>query len=124
MGSYKALGFDGFRPLFYQSKWSIVGEGLSEFVSSVFAGRHEVKNHNRTLISLIPKRDKPESVGHFRPISLCSIHYKVLTKVITRRLRLLMDSLASPNQSSFIRGRRIQDNIIIGQEIMHIMKKS
>ncbi|KAK4253749.1 hypothetical protein QN277_010385 [Acacia crassicarpa] len=104
MGPYKAPGFDGFPPLFFQSKWSVVGEDLCNFVKSVFTGRHDLKDHNRTLISLIPKIDRPESVGHLRPISLCSVHYKVLTKVIAGRLRHLMDSLVSPNQSSFIKG--------------------
>ncbi|KAK4282132.1 hypothetical protein QN277_013544 [Acacia crassicarpa] len=123
LGAFKAPGFDGYPPIFFQSKWNIVGESLCNFVKSVFEGSEDLSVHNNTLISLIPKRDRPEIVGHFRPISLCSVHYKVVMKVITGRLRGLMDTIVSPFQASFIKGRQIHDNIIVGQEVLHTMKK-
>lgn len=89
-----------------------------------FKGENLVAEANKALISLIPKRKQPKMVGHFRPISLCSTHYKCVTKILTRRMRNMMDDLISPYQSSFVPGRHIRDNLVIGQEIMHIMKKA
>ncbi|XP_028767839.1 uncharacterized protein LOC114725488 [Neltuma alba] len=124
MGPYKAPGVDGFSPIFYQSNWSIVGAKLCDFVREAFLTKNVEVEDNRTLISLIPKNENPQLVGHFRPISLCTVHYKCITKIIAIRLRSVMDNIISPYQTSFIKGRNIQDNIIVGQEIMHIMKKS
>ncbi|KAK4284609.1 hypothetical protein QN277_001415 [Acacia crassicarpa] len=124
IGSFKSPGIDGFPAIFYKSNWGTVGPSLCSFVKGVFRGNVPLEEANRTLISLIPKRDNPVQVSHFRPISLCTVHYKCITKVITLRLKEVMNDIVSPFQSSFIRGRHIHDNLIIGQEIMHIMNKN
>ncbi|KAK4264615.1 hypothetical protein QN277_025768 [Acacia crassicarpa] len=124
MGSYKAPGVDGFPPLFYKSNWSTVGSSLCEFVKKAFRREISLSKANETLISLIPKRDNVQLVSHFRPISLCMVHYKCITNLIAMRLREVMKDLVSPFQSIFIKGRCIQDNIIVGQEILHIMGKN
>lgn len=60
----------------------------------------------------------------FRPISLCNVIYKLVYKVITNRLKSLMDSIISSSQSAFILGYIIIDNIIIAHEVMHSMKNN
>lgn len=124
MGPYKAPGFDGFPPIFFRSNWEIIGESLCRFITEFFQGTKSVEEANKTLISLIPKKDNPFLVSHFRPISLCTVHYKCIAKIINQRLKVCLDSIISPFQASFVLGRQIQDNIIIRQEIMHIMKKT
>ncbi|KAK4285485.1 hypothetical protein QN277_002177 [Acacia crassicarpa] len=124
MGSHKAPGVDGFPPLFYKSNWKTVGPTLCDFVKKAFKKEVSLVETNQTLISLIPKRDRVELVSHFRPISLCTVHYKCITKVLAMRLRGIMNDLISPFQASFIKGRCIQDNIVVGQEILHIMGKN
>ena len=78
---------------------------------------------NSTLISLIPKMKSLEVVAHLRPISLCNMNYKVVTKVIVNRLRPLLNELVGPEQASFISWRQSCDNVIIIQELLHIMRK-
>ncbi|XP_028800180.1 uncharacterized protein LOC114755464 [Neltuma alba] len=124
MGPYKAPGFDGFSPIFFQYNWETVGPFVCKFVKGVFQGNLRLDDSNKTLISLIPKRENPEVITHFRQISLCSVHYKCITKIIANRLKVVMDDLVSPYQASFIKRRHIQDNIIIGQELLHVMSKA
>lgn len=77
---------------------------------------------NKTLLVLIPKIQNPERVNQFRPISLCSVAYKILTITIVNRLRPFMKKLISQNLSSFIPGRDIAGNIIVAQEVIHSLK--
>lgn len=96
MGPYKAPGVDGFPPIFYQRNWEVVCSDLLKFVSGAFEGSIDISEANWTLISLIPKRDQPQRVEHFRPISLCTVQYKCVTKIVARRLRSILGELVSP----------------------------
>ncbi|XP_028120068.1 uncharacterized protein LOC114317531 [Camellia sinensis] len=122
IGAFKALGKDGIQALFYQKYWHIVGHSVCEFVLSCFQNKKVSDEVNETLIVLIPKLENPEHIKQFRPISLCNVPYKIITKIIVGRIRPLLDTLISPNHSSFILGRSTADNIIITQEILHILR--
>ena len=78
---------------------------------------------NQTLVVLIPKRIGPKLFGHFRLISLYTIVYKIVSKVIVNRIRPFMQQFVSPLQAAFIPGRKGHDNMIITQEILHSMEK-
>ena len=76
--------------------------------------RHKVPDYlNQTFVALIPKQAGPETVSHYRPISLCNTIYKVISKIIVLRIRPLLPSLISPMQIAFLEGRRGTDNVII-----------
>ncbi|KAH9706363.1 hypothetical protein KPL70_012184 [Citrus sinensis] len=60
--------------------------------------------------------DHPTSLKMFRPISLCTVPYKTVTKIITNRLQAFLPNLIGPQQTSFVPGRHITENIVIAQE--------
>lgn len=72
---------------------------------------------------MIPKIDHSESMSDFRPIGLCNTIYKLVTKIITHRVRPIISNLVSPFQSSFIKNRGIEDNVIVVKEVAHISIK-
>ena len=78
---------------------------------------------NETMIVLIPKVDNPELVSHFRPISLCNVIYKVLSKCLVNRLRPMLDDIISEAQSAFVPGRLITDNALLAFECLHYIQQ-
>ena len=70
---------------------------------------------------MIPKTKKPESVTDLRPISLCNVVYKVVSKVLSKRLRYALPEIITQHQSAFVPGRLISDNIIIAYELTHYL---
>lgn len=122
IGAFKAPGPDGVQGIFYHKFWDIVGPSVCMFVKNCFANKEIPIEANETLITLIPKIDNSENIKQFRPVSLCNVSYKIITKIIVNRIRPLIDQIISPNQSSFISCRSTTDNIIITQEILHTLR--
>ena len=81
MAPLKAPGLDGMPPLFFQTFWSDIGMDVSEVVLSCLNSGTILKSINHTFITLISKLKTPEIVALFRPISLCNVIYKILSKV-------------------------------------------
>ena len=90
-----------------------MGKSVIEEVQKVFDDRRMPKALNSTHIALIPKIQGLETLGNYRPISLCNTVYKVVTKIIVARLRSYLNKLISPMQTVFVLGRKGIDNIII-----------
>ena len=91
-------------------------------INEFFCSGKLLREVNHTFITLIPKVDQPHTTAQFRPISLCTTLYKIISKILANRLRPLLNKILSPFQSAFIPGRSIHDNILINHEIMHKFK--
>ena len=83
---FSAPGDDGFNAKFYQFFWEIIKEDVIRAVRSFFAGGRMLKSFNHTKICLIPKVTNAISMAQVRPISLCTVFYKVISKILVHRL--------------------------------------
>jgi hypothetical protein len=111
----------GFSACFYQRSWgtvrSDVGKAVLDFLNfGVFD-----PSLNTTHIVLIPKVKNPFRITDYRPISLCNVLYKLMSKVIANRMKRILNAIISLNQSAFLLGRLITDNVIVAFEALHSM---
>ena len=81
-----------------------------------------ISDLNYTHIVLIPKIKSPEKMSNYRPISLCNVIYKIISKVLANRLKPMLHSIILETQSAFIANRFITNNILIAFKSLHHMK--
>lgn len=93
-------------------------------VNSFTSRGYLLKELNQTSITLIPKNNAAYHFADYRPISLCNVSYKIISKLLTHRLKDILPDLILPHQSGFIKGRLITDNILIANEILHRFHRS
>jgi len=77
---------------------------------------------NANFISLVPKTDNPSSFEDFEPISLCNCLYKIISKVISRKLKVILSKHISRENFGFLEGRQIHEAIGVAQEGLHNIK--
>ena len=122
IGDLKAPGPDELHAIFYKRFWSMLGDDLTEEVLQAVNACSIPTGWNDTAIVIIPKINSPEKVTQFRPIILCNLVYKVISKMIVARLKIILLDIISPTRSAFVRGRLITDNILVAYECFHTIK--
>ncbi|GJT01427.1 hypothetical protein Tco_0822596 [Tanacetum coccineum] len=119
MGNDKAPGPDGYTVAFFKESWDIVADDFVDAVCEFFTNGKLLRELNHTIITLIPKVSNPTRVTDYRPISCCNVMFKCISKIIVNRIKESLKTLVSLNQSAFVPGRSIADNILLTQELMH-----
>jgi hypothetical protein len=87
-----------------------------------FQNQQLLFEQNHIHIALVPKQIGSHFVHHFRPISLCNISYKIITKILANKLKSILPKIIYLIQSAFVSSRNIQDNIILAHELLHTYK--
>eukprot|EP00253_Pinus_taeda_P007706 PITA_07706 len=119
MPNDKAPGPDGFTINFYKACWKIVKNDIWEIVEDSRRSKTILKSLNSTFIALVPKVEEANTPEKFRPMALCNVIYKIISKVIANRLKMILPGIISQEQSGYVEGRQILDNILLAQEMIH-----
>jgi hypothetical protein len=119
MKKHASPGPDGFNVAFYTSTWSWIGDDVTNMVRNFYITSILPPRINDTNIALVPKMLVCHLPSDFRPISLCNIIYKIIANSLANRLKKQLPDYIHPSQQAFIEGRRINNNIIVAQEIAH-----
>jgi hypothetical protein len=123
MAPSKAPGVDGFTAGFFQRHWDLLKQDIVQAVLDFLNGGVLPTGMNDTSITLIPKVKHPQKISQYRPISLCSVLYKIGAKCIANRFRGFLGDIIGEEQSSFIPGHLITDNVLIAYESVHVMRR-
>jgi len=100
----------------------LVGKDLLEAVEETRLRCEVIRSINSTFIALIPKFNSPNSFSDFCPIAMCNLCYKIIAKIISRRIRNILSLSLSKEQLGFLKGRHILDAIGTVQECLHNIK--
>ena len=119
-----APGPDGMPPLFYHHFWPTVKFIVIHTVLNFLNHGSAPPKFHDTHIVLIPKIKNPEKVTDYRPISLCNVAYKIASKMVANRMKVVLQDIINENQSEFVAECLIIDNVLVAHELMnHINKK-
>lgn len=115
----KAPGPDGFPMAFCQRFWKMVKKEVIDFVEEFSQSGKLSKGLEASFIALIPKKAGALGIKDYRPISLLGRLYKILTKVLARRIQKVLPKIISSEQGAFVKGRQILDGILVASECVH-----
>ncbi|CAN1757082.1 Putative ribonuclease H protein At1g65750 [Linum perenne] len=121
MSPNKAPGPDGLNPCFFQTFWHAMGGAISASCRRWLNEFSIPATVHATNIVLLPKKQNPASMADLRPISLCDVRYRLVSKVLANRLRQIIPQIIGIEQSAFVEGRSIIDNVLIATETLHTM---
>ncbi|CAA7037520.1 unnamed protein product [Microthlaspi erraticum] len=122
IGPDKASGHDGFSASFFRHFWTDVGEDVCLMVKKFFVTGELEPRMNHTQLCLIPKVADSDQISDYKPISLCTVNYKIISKILVLRLKKILGVIISDNQAAFVLGRQIHDNVMVAHELIHALK--
>ena len=120
MANGKAPGHDGFTIEFFKACWDLVKQDVWEVVKDSRRSSSILKSLNSTFIALI-RKEEAACTPKFRPISLCNVLYKIISKVMANILKPILPLIISKEQSGYVEGRKIMDNVLLAHEMIHTL---
>ena len=118
----KAPGYDGFNLKCIRKMWHVIDEDFYTAILDFFETGNLHCSFNTTWVILVPKKSEAKEVTDYRPISLVGSVYKVIAKILSKRLRSVLPALVGETQSAFVEGRQILDGALIANETVQWMK--
>jgi hypothetical protein len=115
---------NGFTNEFIKGCWPLLAEDFYWLCNAFNESNVCLRSINSSHITLIPKKDGPQIVLDYRPISLLNTSLKLLTKLLANQLQGVIRGLIHKNQYGFTKTRTIQDCLAWALEYIHICHKS
>ena len=119
----KSSGPDGLNPALFQHFWKLLRREVYESCKYWMRDMAFPQGLNDTNIVLIPKKENADTMKDLRPIALYNVMYKIIAKVLANRIRSILPDIISENQSAFVPGRSITDNVLVAFEVVHHMRR-
>jgi hypothetical protein len=109
---------------FFHYCWPMIREEVWKLVEESRTSGQVLSTFNATFLTLIPKEDRVTHPKQFHPIALCNVIYKIITKIIALWLKPILPFIISKEQSGYVEGCQIMDNIILVHEVIHSLKST
>lgn len=125
MKNGKSPGTDGITVEFYKFFWKQIGSFVVRSLNEGFSKREMSISQREGVIICLPKGDKPrEYLKNWRPISLLNVTYKIGSSCIANRIKKVLPNLINEDQTGFISGRYIGDNIRLLYDVINYLKEN
>ena len=119
----KSPGEDGFTVEFYKFFFELLGHDLIASFNEAYEANELTISQRRGVITLIPKEDGSlMDLSNWRPITLLNVDCKIATKAIAKRVEASLPKLINHDQTGFIKGRYIGENIRLIIDAMEYTK--
>jgi hypothetical protein len=119
----KSPGPDGFNFSFFKKFWGTIKREVMDLFFEFHEKATLSYSFSSYFVALVPKILSPHVIGDFRPISLLGSLYKLVAKVLAKRLAAVMDPIISKNQSAFIKGRFLADEVVVVNEVVDLARR-
>lgn len=108
-----------FHAAFFQQFWLIIKNEVVQHIIDMFVGIKDILPFNAAILHLIPKKLKQKNPRDLRPIALCNMSYKILSKLISLRLKEILPYIIPKAQGVFVLGRGSSNNVIVVLQAIH-----
>ena len=119
MENDKSPGLDGLTTNFYKHFWPLIADSVTQVYNYAFRVGHLTVSQRRGIISLLFKKGDRTLLKNWRPITLLTTDYKILTKALANRLQKVLPSLVHTDQTASLLGRTINDNSRLLHDIIY-----
>ena len=120
----KSPGVDGFTVEFYKFFYDLLGNDLLACLNEAYEKQELTISQRRGIITLLPKEDGSLlDLHNWRPITLLNVDSKVAAKAIAKRLETVLPNLIHPDQTGFVKGRYIGENIRLVSDLLDLTNK-
>ncbi|VFR03226.1 unnamed protein product [Cuscuta campestris] len=121
LNANSTAGPDGFNGFFFRDSWDTIKTDVCKAVQEFFLGIPLPKAFGSTLLTLIPKKEGSITLDQFRPISLSTFFSKIISRILSERLKKIIPKLISQEQAAFQVGKNITDQILMVKEMVHLL---
>ena len=121
MPNGKCPGPDGFPLECYKKFWPEIHPILMPAINNILKGDIP-PSWRYASVSLLLKKDKnPLDCSSYRPISLLNVDYKIVAKVLARRLEKVLPNIINSDQAGFVKSRHGTDNVRRALNVIHYL---